>query len=218
MRTTKYVLALVGGAVVIGGSNLRADVLCASASGSLTIAAQCKPGTTQVNPAALGLVGPAGPAGPAGPTGPTGPAGPTGPQGAPGEPGAGSGHLGLKSLTEGLRRFEDYTPVVTLDLPAGTYLVRGGGLVTSDLGPGTSGLSVDCVLAGNGVPFVSGGFKDYYGATSAHTSLSGRTTLDAPGTITMECSHSAFSDSVVNAVNFELVAQSVAVQNNDEPQ
>lgn len=212
MKPNWFVLALIGGAVVANGSALEADVLCVSASGALNIAAQCRPGTKQVNPLALGLVGPPGPAGPAGQPGPIGP---TGPQG---DPGAGSAYLGLKALTPGLNRFEDYTPVVTLDLPAGTYLVRGGGVVTSDLGPGTSGLTVECVLAGNGVRFAAGGFKDYYGATTAHAGLSGRTTLDVPGTITMECSHSAFFDSIVEARNFELVAQSVAVQNNDEPQ
>lgn len=70
-----------------------AAVLCANPSGSVFVRAQCNSNEQQLNPAALGLVGPQGPAGPTGATGPagpqgaTGPAGPAGPQGATGPAG-----------------------------------------------------------------------------------------------------------------------------------
>ena len=73
-------------------------VLCVNPSGSVFASEQCKGGTIQLNPGAVGLTGPqgpAGPAGPAGPTGATGPAGPTGPTGATGP----AGPTGLTGAT-----------------------------------------------------------------------------------------------------------------------
>ena len=50
-----------------------ADVLCANPSGSVFLRTQYKGNDTQLNPVALGLVGPQGPEGPEGPEGPAGP-------------------------------------------------------------------------------------------------------------------------------------------------
>src|SRR4051812_32539193 len=66
-----------------------AEVLCASPSGGLSVRTQCKNNETQINPAALGLVGPQGPQGPAGPQGPQGPQGIQGPPGPQGPAGTG---------------------------------------------------------------------------------------------------------------------------------
>ena len=48
---------------------LHAAVLCAKKKGNLAVRDTCKPKETQVDPAALGLVGPQGPQGPQGPAG-----------------------------------------------------------------------------------------------------------------------------------------------------
>ena len=73
-----------------------AAVLCSNASGSVFVRAQCNANEQQLDPAALGLVGPPGPAGavgPAGPTGPQGPGGAAGPVG-PGGPAGIAGPIG----------------------------------------------------------------------------------------------------------------------------
>ena len=58
-------------AVLLGVSGTaQATVLCVNPSGSLFLRAVCKGNETQVDPVALGLVGPQGPAGPQGPQGP----------------------------------------------------------------------------------------------------------------------------------------------------
>jgi len=62
-------------------------VLCVNPSGSVFASEQCKGGTIQLNPGAVGLRGPPGPAGPAGPQGPAGSSGPAGPTGATGPAG-----------------------------------------------------------------------------------------------------------------------------------
>lgn len=82
---------------------LSAEVLCSGKNGAVFVRAQCAKNETQLDPVALGLVGPRGPqgqaglqgpAGPQGPDGPQGPAGPdgpiglTGPAGPPGPPGS----------------------------------------------------------------------------------------------------------------------------------
>ena len=56
-------------ASLIVAAPLHAAVLCAKKKGSLAMRDACKPKETQVDPAALGLVGPQGPQGPQGPAG-----------------------------------------------------------------------------------------------------------------------------------------------------
>jgi hypothetical protein len=61
-----------------------AAMLCSNPSGSVFVRAQCSGNEQQLNPIALGLVGPQGPAGPTGAIGPIGPAGPMGATGSVG--------------------------------------------------------------------------------------------------------------------------------------
>jgi hypothetical protein len=70
-------------------------VLCAKSNGDVSAQAQCKGNATQLDPTALGFVGPAGPQEPAGPAGPAGAAGPTGAVGATGP----AGPVGLTGAT-----------------------------------------------------------------------------------------------------------------------
>jgi hypothetical protein len=73
-------LSLVGVATllaaVVAAASAYAAVLCSNPSGSVFVRTACKAHETQLDPAALGLVGPQGPSGPPGPAGPTGPTGP----------------------------------------------------------------------------------------------------------------------------------------------
>lgn len=84
---TRLVLLLVPTLLlVVSSARTAAEVLCTNRSGSLFVRVQCRRGETQVDPVALGLVGPPGVPGTQGPPGPAGPEGPDGPQGAPGSP------------------------------------------------------------------------------------------------------------------------------------
>jgi len=88
-----------------------AEVLCANKAGAVFVRAQCSKNEVQLDPVALGLVGPrgpkgeagpagpAGPEGPPGPIGPEGPAGPVGPEGPAGPPGPGGCSVAQASLT-----------------------------------------------------------------------------------------------------------------------
>jgi hypothetical protein len=77
-----------------------AAILCTNPSGSVFVRAQCNGNEQQLNPIALGLIGPMGPAGPTGAPGPVGPAGPQGAQGPAGAigPGGPQGLIGLTGL------------------------------------------------------------------------------------------------------------------------
>ena len=70
MRLFVAVMLLVGIPVSID-----AAVLCSNPSASVFVRTQCKKNEQQLNPVALGLVGPQGPVGPVGPAGPQGPQG-----------------------------------------------------------------------------------------------------------------------------------------------
>jgi hypothetical protein len=199
-------LAVIG--VAVGVSSAEALVLCANPSGSVVALAQCKAGMSQINPAAVGLVGPAGP------QGPLGPQGPQGVQGAPGDSSSGA-ILGTKSLSEITKYYggRPWTTVVTVDLPAGTYLLKGNGVVNRVTHPGGSGIAVQCRLTGGGttLPF------SYFSGPALETTsvaLSGRVNLDVTDTATIECSHIDFDDTIVEGVDFELLAQQVTVQVN----
>jgi hypothetical protein len=79
-------------------------------------------------PGPQGPIGPAGPQGPQGATGSAGPQGPTGPQGQAGESGSSHAYTAINDLGVGLTNFAD-TPVVTLTVPAGTFVIFGKGFV-----------------------------------------------------------------------------------------
>jgi hypothetical protein len=147
-----------------------------------------------------------------GPPGPEGPAGPEGPRGPAGSASGGS-YLGIR--TRAALAKETFTTVVTLELPAGTYLLTGGGTVerlTSNVG---SDLLGDCQFGG--LPSSRIIFR---GTTSSPVSRGTaslpvtRLDLAATGTATLECRHFDFASTVVEAVGFELLAQPVTVQDN----
>lgn len=87
-------------------------VLCVSPNGSIAALQTCKPGMVQIDPAAVGLVGPAGPQGPAGPAGEPGPAGPPGPSNAY----ANYGAMDPQRIAGGTTQ-----TVASVTLPLGTY-------------------------------------------------------------------------------------------------
>ena len=61
----RRVMVVAAGALCVAmTAGLDAAVLCSNPSGSVFVRDSCKGNETQLNPAALGLVGPAGPAGP----------------------------------------------------------------------------------------------------------------------------------------------------------
>lgn len=122
---------LLGGvALLASASSAEALVLCVNPSGTVVVRETCRPGTAQLDPAAVGLVGPAGPTGPTGPAGPQGPtgpagaqgpAGPAGPQGPTGAAGpsvayANYGATELQRIAEGTTQ-----TVSSVTLPVGTY-------------------------------------------------------------------------------------------------
>lgn len=115
-------------------------VLCVNPSGSVFASQQCKGGTIQLNPAAVGLVGPQGPAGPMGPTGatgPMGPAGPTGPMGPTGAtgatgptgpPGTSSAYITTKypngnTIGTNWHLDNNQTVIASVWVPAGSYAI-----------------------------------------------------------------------------------------------
>jgi hypothetical protein len=143
--------------------------------------------------------------------GPQGPAGPEGPAGAS----TGAAFLGTKEMTLITKYYggSPWTTVVTVNLPAGTYLLTGDGVVNRLTHQGGSGIAVNCRLTGGGavLPYVY-----FSGPTLETTSvaLGGRVYLAVDGTATMECTHNDFADTVVQGVGFELLAQGVTVQVN----
>ena len=96
-------------------------------------AEKCKTGETQLNfnqTGQQGPVGPAGPAGPAGPTGATGATGATGPAGPAGPAGTSDvWHAYDFQTAIGTYPHDQDTTIVSLDLPAGNYLLLANGEV-----------------------------------------------------------------------------------------
>jgi len=119
----KKVHAGLLGGIALLASALPAEalVLCVNSSGSVVVLEACKPGMMQLDPAAVGLVGPAGPEGPAGPAGPQGPTGPAGPQGATGPAGPSNAYTNYGATS--LQRIAEGTTqtVSSVTLPVGTY-------------------------------------------------------------------------------------------------
>ncbi len=108
-------------ALVASASPAEALVLCANKSGSVVVLENCKAGMTQIDPAAVGLVGPAGEQGPAGPAGVQGPAGPPGAQGPAGPAGPSNAYTNY-GATDFQRIAEGTTQTVSsVTLPVGTY-------------------------------------------------------------------------------------------------
>jgi len=66
---TNRALTLAVAVSLVVGAPLHAAVLCAKKKGGLSVRDVCRKKETQVDPAALGLVGPQGPPGPQGPAG-----------------------------------------------------------------------------------------------------------------------------------------------------
>lgn len=95
MKRLLSVALMVLVTLVVICAHAEALVLCVNPSGSVFASEQCKGGTIQLDPGAVGLTGPAGPAGPQGPQGIPGPAGPPGLEGIPGPAGP-QGLQGLK--------------------------------------------------------------------------------------------------------------------------
>ena len=106
----------------------QALVLCVDSGGNLSATTSCKKGWTQLDPVAVGLRGPAGPQGPAGPAGPQGVVGPAGPQGArgPSDVYAVDGTFAPNLMNDVV------TDIVSIDLPAGSYLIVGRLMVEND--------------------------------------------------------------------------------------
>lgn len=116
-------------------SYAEALVLCVNPSGSVFVSSACKGSQVQLDPAAVGLVGPPGPqgpqgiqgpAGPTGATGATGPAGPAGPQGPQGDDG------GLSTATFAgtaapvqLAEAEAFVKIASKNLPEGSWTIFG---------------------------------------------------------------------------------------------
>ena len=115
-------VGLLGGlAMVASAPSAEALVLCVNSSGSVAVLEQCKSGMVQLDPAAVGLVGPAGPQGPTGPAGPQGPTGPAGPQGPTGPAGPSNAYTNY-GATSWQRIANGTTQTVSsVTLPAGTY-------------------------------------------------------------------------------------------------
>lgn len=115
-------VGLLGGiALVASAPSAEALVLCVNSSGSVVVLETCKSGMVQLDPAAVGLVGPAGPQGP---TGPTGAQGPTGPAGGPGPTGpTGPSNAYTNYGATSFQRIAGGTTqtVSSVTLPAGTY-------------------------------------------------------------------------------------------------
>jgi hypothetical protein len=99
-------------------SYAEADALCAKlSSGALFVRVACLKGEFQLNPVALGLVGPKGDTGPAGPIGP---AGPTGPAGAAGS--TTTATFASAGPTTGFPDLSTWTLVVEKSLSPGSWV------------------------------------------------------------------------------------------------
>ena len=115
---------------VLGMTGAQALILCVDSGGNVSASTACKKGWTPLDPVAVGLQGPTGPQGPAGPAGPQGLVGPMGPKGDRGPSdvyavdGTNSPDL-LNDVT---------TEVVSIVLPAGSYLIVGRLMVENDDG------------------------------------------------------------------------------------
>ncbi len=125
-----------------------------------------------------------------------------------------SAYLGTKALT--LVPKESFIAVVWLDLGPGTYLVSASGTVNRLTHNAGSDLLVQARLTAGGatMPFMYFHGPTASPASSAEVELAGRVELMKKGRIALECGHLDFADTRVEAVEFELFAQEVTVQDN----
>jgi hypothetical protein len=90
-----------------------------------------------------GVTGPQGPSGPLGPQGLTGPQGPSGPSGAAGPGGLSHAYVDSHVNAVGLSGFAD-TPVASVNVPAGNYVIFGKAIVGNGDGDTQNG---ECKLS-----------------------------------------------------------------------
>lgn len=151
-------------------------------------------------PIAWNQTGPQGPPGPSGPSGPPGPQGapgatgdrgvpgPSGPTGPAGTPGVSDGYL---AYHDGFIELRDFSPtvVVTLHLPAGSYVITGK--ASLDNGDGSDPQDGTCSLSTGDVTRVRLGENSSTGGSGESHELSvvveDIAVLPSPGTITMSC-------------------------------
>jgi hypothetical protein len=172
---------LVPVALAAGVSSAEALVLCANASGSVVALDQCKPGTTQLDPAALGLVGPAGAQGPAGPAGARGP----------------SNGFAADNFSAGFvpvavsADANAPTSIVTLALPIGSYVIQAAVGLQARIALGTlvPFANVQCSFADSAGP-VGANFRAQIGGStdnSASIPLLAAVSLAAADTVAVAC-------------------------------
>ena len=172
---------LVPIALAAGVSSADALVLCVNASGSVVALEKCKAGMTQLDPAALGLVGPAGAQGPAGPAGPRGPS---------------NGFVADNSSSPFVpipvsANANAPTPIMSLALPIGSYIVQATVGLQADIALGTLDpfANVQCSLADGAGPFGATFRTQIGGSTdnSASIPLLAAVSLVAADTVTVAC-------------------------------
>jgi len=105
---------------------------------------------------------------------------------------------------------------VKVDLPAGTYLLTGSGVVNRLDNNVGSGLLGTCRLTGGGAQLPGPTFvgPTALPVSTARVDLSGRVNLAVAGTASIECEHNDFASTRVQGVGFQLLAQAVTVQDN----
>lgn len=170
----------------------------------------CRAPETALDWSKEGLQGPQGVQGPAGPTGPQGDPGPEGP---PGPAGGGSAVLATRSEIP-IAKDPTFTTVVQAGLPAGTHLLTADGLVYFNYSGGSDHL-VRCGLQAGDTDL---GWSYFRGVSDAsvpvQVHLTGKAELAEANNVSVYCTHSHFFDTQVVGRGFELLAQSVAVQDN----
>lgn len=131
---------------------------------------------------ATGPVGPQGDQGPQGPAGPQGPVGPQGPQGPQGPAGT-TTHGYMASNEVGTALTTSFTPVLSMSLPAGTYVVSAAGRIR-DTG---SDRFWGCTLSGDADAAQDGTLLGSQLQESAPFSLTNSITLSSPGSVELDC-------------------------------
>jgi len=194
-------------ALVASVSSADGLVLCVNKSGAVLALVECKPGTTQLNPAAVELVGPAGPQGATGPAGPAG--------------GGAHAYQTVNTAVVSVMPTTPGTTIVAMTLPAGSYqlIAQGQFSLRPNMTPG--GLvrfaSAVCVFQPqtvDGILVTSPVASDVAGVlpilvsenrTVLHTEL---VTLSAPTQVSFNCS--LLGEGNVDVVGAQLFAVQVA--------
>jgi hypothetical protein len=158
----------------------------------------------------VGPRGAVGPAGPEGPTGPQGPQGPAGPEGPPG-PGGSSAAFSVQSRTV-VALPPAFTPILTLDVPAGDYVVTAAVTVSNFSTPSET-LAINCAIGSPSEfsltysarvdPFNS---QTAQGASTVTIPLTLATHLVLPGRLTLQCQTNNLSGQTALAASRHLTA------------